>query len=260
MKKLVALMLCGAMAIGALAGCGGKKADTPETSVQEEKIEYAEIQWPTMGLAQMLPTPKSNIGYIRYDNSELVSIDIANTTQEDFNEYANACAEKGFVEDYTKSDTTYLADGNGCYIHLGYDPDNCVMTVHIERNEDSDLTDTDSTNTNSTDANQTQQQEQNDTSENPQTQTSSDGIRPEVKEFLDSYESFMNEYAAFMKKYQNSNDTVSMMKDYADYMAKYADFTQKYNALDQSDFNDAETAYYIDVQARVTKVLADVAQ
>ena len=63
-----------------------------------------------------------------------------------------------------------------------------------------------------------------------------------------------------MKKYQNSNDTASMMKDYADYMAKYADFTQKYNALDQSDFNDAETAYYIDVQARVTKVLAGVAQ
>lgn len=239
MKKLVVLMLCGAMAIGVLAGCGGKKESTT-------------FEWPTTELAQEIPKANSNVGEIFSSSDSLLIIHIEDASIDDYNEYVKQCQDSGYTIDQYQGTTTYIAKNeNGNSLTVTYNESEKQISIQTSKKSED---------TNSTDANQTQQQEQNNTSENPQTQASSDGIRPEVKEFLDSYESFMNEYAAFMKKYQNSNDTVSMMKDYADYMAKYADFTQKYNALDQSDFNDAETAYYIDVQARVTKVLAGVAQ
>lgn len=43
------------------------------------------------------------------------------------------------------------------------------------------------------------------------------------------------------------------MADYARYMSKYADACEKFNQWESADMNDAETAYYIDVQARVSK-------
>lgn len=101
--------------------------------------------------------------------------------------------------------------------------------------------------------------EDTEVTETPESEeTASTGIRPEVKEFLDSYESFMNEYCDFMEKYSDSDDTVSMLKDYTDYMAKYAEFTEKMDALDDSDFNTEEMSYYLDVQNRVSKKLLTV--
>lgn len=89
--------------------------------------------------------------------------------------------------------------------------------------------------------------------------TSTD-IRPEIKESIDSYESFMNEYCDFMEKYDESDDVVSMLKDYTSYMAKYADFTKKFDELDDSDLNDAELAYYLEVQNRVNQRLLSVSE
>lgn len=49
------------------------------------------------------------------------------------------------------------------------------------------------------------------------------------------------------------------MADYARYMSKYADACEKFNNWESADMNDAETAYYIDVQARVSKKLLEAA-
>lgn len=250
MKRLLVGILCGMLAIGTFAGCGGAKtADDVKENIEtaSDETEYTEIEWPTMGLAQLLPVPKSNMGYIRFDNDSNVSIDIANFTIDDYSEYVNECIEKGFMENYSKSDTNYFADGNGCHISITYDADKQVMTAYIKQNdnETSDQATINET-ANSTDTSSINQP------------TDSTGIRPEVKEFLDSYESFMNEYADFMEKYNNSNDVASMMKDYTTYMTKYADFTQKYEDLGDDDLNDEELKYYVDVQSRVTKRLIDV--
>lgn len=84
------------------------------------------------------------------------------------------------------------------------------------------------------------------------------GIRPEVKDFLDSYETFMNNYCDFMEKYENSDDVVSMMNDYTEYMKQYADFTQKMDDMGDSDLNTEELKYYLDVQNRVSQRLLTV--
>jgi len=85
------------------------------------------------------------------------------------------------------------------------------------------------------------------------------GMRKDFKEAMDSYEAFMNEYVAFMKKYNANPNDPTLMADYARYMSKYADACVKFNKWESADMNDAETAYYIDVLARVCKKLLEAA-
>lgn len=95
--------------------------------------------------------------------------------------------------------------------------------------------------------------------ENTGTGISGGELRSDFKEAMDSYENFMNDYADFMKKYKANPSDVSLLADYADYMAKYADMVEKFDKWESEDLNDAELAYYIDVQARVSKLLFESA-
>ena len=82
-------------------------------------------------------------------------------------------------------------------------------------------------------------------------------VRPEVKEFLDSYEAFIDEYAAFMERYAaaDSGDLAAMMADYASFMSRYADFAEKLDAMDESELTNAELAYYLEVTSRCSQRL-----
>ena len=83
-----------------------------------------------------------------------------------------------------------------------------------------------------------------------------DGMRPEFKQAMDSYEEFMKEYCDFMEKYSKSDGTdVELLADYADYMSKYADVAEDFEAWDGGEMNSAEAAYYLDVQTRINKKL-----
>ena len=87
-----------------------------------------------------------------------------------------------------------------------------------------------------------------------------DGMRPEFKAAMDSYETFMTDYVDFMKKFEEDSNNLSILADYADYMKKYAEFVEDFEKWDDEEMNTAETAYYIDVQARVSKKLLEVAE
>lgn len=86
-----------------------------------------------------------------------------------------------------------------------------------------------------------------------------DGMRKDFKDAMDSYEAFMDKYVAFMKKYSDHPSDVGLLADYTKYMSKYADMVEKFDKWESEDLNDAELAYYIDVQARVSKKLLEVA-
>ena len=87
-----------------------------------------------------------------------------------------------------------------------------------------------------------------------------DGMRPEFKEAMDAYEAFYKDYVDFMKKYMANPTDMSLLSNYADMMTDAADMDGKFEAWDQSEMNSAELSYYLDVSARVLKMLADVAQ
>lgn len=86
-------------------------------------------------------------------------------------------------------------------------------------------------------------------------------IRPEVKDFLDSYEAFMDEYVAFMQKYRNADpsELAAMMADYYAMMSRYSEFAEAIDALDEAELTNAELAYYLEVTNRVNQKLLTVA-
>ena len=84
----------------------------------------------------------------------------------------------------------------------------------------------------------------------------SDGVTPEVKEYLDAYEAFMNKYCDFMENYDASD--LSALTEYLSLMQEYAEYVEKTDAMDETNMTDADYKYYIDVLARVDKRLIDV--
>lgn len=96
----------------------------------------------------------------------------------------------------------------------------------------------------------------------PAPQSSSDkseGIRPEFKEALDSYEKFFDKYCAFMKKYKESPNDLTLLGEYTDYLTQYTETMEKMSALDDGEMNDEELKYYIKVTNRINEKLIDAA-
>lgn len=63
-----------------------------------------------------------------------------------------------------------------------------------------------------------------------------------------------------MKKYNGNPSDISLLSDYATYLTKYADFVKDFEKWEKEELNTTEIAYYIDVQARVSKKLLEVVQ
>lgn len=86
-----------------------------------------------------------------------------------------------------------------------------------------------------------------------------DGMRPEFKEAIDSYEDYFDEYCNFMKKYSESPDDLSLLGEYMEYLTQYSETMEKMDALNDGELNDAEMKYYLEVTNRINQKLLDVA-
>lgn len=95
-------------------------------------------------------------------------------------------------------------------------------------------------------------------SEENESKETTDSIRPDFKAAMDSYEEFYNEYCEFMINYNDNTTDIKLIAQYADMMKKVVDMDAKFKAWENTDLNDEELKYYIDVQARVTQKLAEV--
>lgn len=103
-------------------------------------------------------------------------------------------------------------------------------------------------------------EEETETSDTEEKSISSEGIRPEVKEALDTYEKLMDEYIDFMKKYTKASpaEMTSMLADYTKFLGKQTEAIEKLDTIDQDELSKEELEYYIDVTARVEKKLLEV--
>lgn len=229
-------------------------------------MEMTTITWPTSVAGNMLPTPKSTIGKFSYEYEDHFYVYVGNTTRADYAEYVKACSEKGFNVDYNKGDDYYYADNSeGWHISVCYEGNN-IMTIDIDApSEEDDNKNTDPATQPSTEPSTeatTPATQPSTEATTPATEEKKDNnaIDPEFKAAMDSYEEFMDEYVAFMKKYKANPNDLSLFADYANYMSKYAEFVEDFEKWEDEEMNAAETAYYIDVQARVSKKLFEVAQ
>ena len=86
-----------------------------------------------------------------------------------------------------------------------------------------------------------------------------DGMRPEFKTAIDSYEAFFNEYVDFMKKYSANPTDAELIKEYSEYMTKYNKAMEDMGNTGKEKMNDAETAYYLAASNRINTKLLEVA-
>lgn len=217
----------------------------------QKPMEMSEISWPASNAGNQLPVPESTVGKFSYEHDDDFYVYIGNTSKESYNNYVKACSEKGFTVDYDKGDDYYRAkNSEGWSVSIKYEGFN-IMSIDIDKPSGS-----------STDSNVTATAAP-ETAKAPDETKANDtqlvnGMRKDFKEAMDSYEAFMNEYVEFMKKYQSNPNDTKLLADYAKYMSKYADMCDKFDKWESQNLNAAEQAYYIDVQARVSKKLLEV--
>ncbi len=236
-----------------LSHYGGDK----EMSIQlEDPMEMTTITWPIGAAGKQLPIPKSTTGKFSFENYDSFFVYVGNTSRADYIEYVNACSEKGFYVDYSKGDDYYYADNSeGWHVSIRYEG-NKIMSIRIDAPSEEDNNDT---TTPSIDL-PTQTFEPDTTEkETDEDSSNAEGVDPDFKAAMDSYEKFMEEYVIFMKKYKANPSDSNLIIKYADYMSKYVDFVEDFEKWNDQEMNAAETAYYIDVQARVNKKLLEVA-
>ena len=225
---------------------------------------FDEFKWPSSEIAKLLPKPKSNVGKIEWETSYGFVIYVSETSLEEYNAYVEECSKNGFTVDYQKGDDYYYGDNaDGYHLSLKYEGNN---TMFVRIDEPDNTEDADSKVDDNVDEEVTIDESNNskdkDSKKDKNTKETSEGVSPEFKKAMDSYEAFFDEYVKFMKKYMNadSDDMLSMASDYADYMKKYTETMEAMNEINEDELSTADALYYAEVNARISVKLLEVAE
>ena len=89
------------------------------------------------------------------------------------------------------------------------------------------------------------------------TSSNSEELSTDFKNAMDSYENYIDEYIAFMKKYSKNPTDTSLLTQYSSMLTKYQQAVKDFENWNTKNLNKAEQKYYVEVQTRVTKKLAD---
>lgn len=96
-------------------------------------VPYAvdKLEWPTQGLALLIPKPKAELGEIEIDTHSQLSVYVGNISEKKYKAYVNSCNKKGFDVDYSKNDKVYDAkDKKGNSLRIEYKGNN-VMYISM---------------------------------------------------------------------------------------------------------------------------------
>lgn len=215
-----------------------------EISVTLEAPEQMDaFTWPTTGLGAMLPATKSTLGRICWDNSESYIIHVGETTLEDLSAYVALCENQGFDVNHSKSEGFYKAENAEGYTltinYLGFNRMEVSLKVPEGGSANNSTETEDPAGTNS---------------------ESSDNLGSDFKAAMDAYEEFIDEYVDIVKKYTENPTDLTILASYGEYMGKYATMVAEFEKWENEGLNAAETAYYIEVQGRVTQKMLEIAQ
>jgi len=86
----------------------------------------------------------------------------------------------------------------------------------------------------------------------------SNTVSSDFKVTMDSYEAFFDKYIDICNKYKSNPTDMTVMAEYTKYMGQCADMLNKMNALKSNSLSSADLAYYLEVNARITKKLASI--
>lgn len=84
-------------------------------------------------------------------------------------------------------------------------------------------------------------------------------ISPDFKKTMDDYEAWFDHYCEVMKKYQENPSDLELLTEMSDLIAEETTMLEQLENMDESEMNNAELAYYIEVTARIEKKLLEAA-
>ena len=84
-------------------------------------------------------------------------------------------------------------------------------------------------------------------------------ISPEFKQTMDDYEAWFDHYCEVMKKYQENPSDLEVLSEMTDLISEESAMLDQMESMDESEMNNAELAYYLEVTARIEKKLLEVA-
>ena len=211
-------------------------------------VEMLENAWIETPLSKLVPEPVSKVGKVETNTEKDYVYFAGNTSEEDFLKYSNALLSGGFDKEYSSGDKYFNGkNSEGYKVSLDL-KGNSVMEIYISAPNDM-------SNTNITTQNEASGESESKSSDG----AGNSEIGQDFKNSMDKYEAFMDEYVAFMEKYAKSGGTdVSLLADFTNYMSKYEEYVKSFEKWEDEDLNAAETAYYLEVQTRVAKKLAEV--
>lgn len=85
-----------------------------------------------------------------------------------------------------------------------------------------------------------------------------DGLRPEFKAAMDSYEAFYDSYCEIITKYKANPSDLSILTEYSSMLVKMAEMQKAFDEWNSEDLNKEELAYYLEVSNRITQKLLKV--
>lgn len=244
--------------VGSLGGNDSKKED--------KTVKY---RWPNTEFVSRIPQPESEFGKISSESERYFNIDIYEVSFEQYEDYIDECKAEGFAVDYTKFDGYYSAkDDEGYSLKLSYDEDETEMNISLsapveEKEEQEVPDDKESATSDETEApveESSEKTKEPEETKEKQDENLVDGMRPEFKEAMDSYEAFYKDYCDVLKKYSENPTDLSLLKEYGEVMEKSIEMSEKFEAWDEGEMNDAELKYYLEVNGRVTQMLLEVGQ
>ena len=97
--KIVLIVVVALIAIFAIARCNSGSSDA----------KNSKLEWPTSGLATMLPDPGTDRGKVDYNSDSRFSATLAKYSGSDYSGYVDACKEKGFTVEGGLNGSTYKA-------------------------------------------------------------------------------------------------------------------------------------------------------
>lgn len=88
--------------------------------------------------------------------------------------------------------------------------------------------------------------------------SSNDAVSPDFKVKMDKYEKFFDSYVEFMKEYNDNPTNASLLRKSAKMLSDEAEMIKEFDSIDSSKLSAADAAYYLEVQSRVYKKIAEV--
>lgn len=87
---------------------------------------------------------------------------------------------------------------------------------------------------------------------------SAEGIRPEFKNAMDSYEDFYVKYCEFMAEYKNNPTDMGLLMQYSQMMQQLVEMDEAFDTWESEDLSSEELKYYLEVNNRVMQMLVGV--